>query len=1477
MSMPRSSRSGERYARILRPTLAGITALVLVTAAGLAQAAEGEFEDFFPESFDREWVTVLGDISWFSPDNWSPSGIPESPENVRLGRSDLDLATFAMGRSGQTRIPEGDGILSRVHVVGNRQLTVERDTADILLESLSFVIGFGNVSQTLDEAFVGVIGDGARVSTAGTWMAVANNDPSSASLTIEQGGEYSSPLFETGPISHHSSTSSIRVTDTGSRLSVRDMFLSWQSGDGLSETFIQVENRGTLETERTARLATPFLSSSSSRAEITVSDFLSRWVHGESLNAEPLFIGYDTNPPDGGFVTIEDGGLLESETPIRLARGGDGELLIAGTSGNRGEVLAPQINRSSGGDSPGQARIIFDGGLLTLTEDQDALFSGFGGSDLVEIRSGGAFIDPDGFEIRTAHGFSGPGRLVLDGDGTLELGANSSHDRTVISGRGTLRIDRGAQLGGGLEFFSGTGALELADSFETDRRFVLDNLGAIELQGETLRLTGAFDSVRSDGILRVRGSGRLELDGSGDFDANLNVRDSDERTELHVFGDYPGQSRVDIWRQNKIRGNGRLGGLLRVRNGVLRPDTGSPGTLRVGELALEESDVLPEDTEWIMDLRTPDSDGGSNTRVHVDVDVTLVGELHIIDAGGFDQGSYTLLTYDGELTDDGLELASLPGGESPDDWRIDYSTPGEVRLVIRSELDAQPPAQDFGTLCVGETSSALSFQLQNLGTADPVEILAISGTDGTAFDRSGGSCQEGGTLEPGDTCSLDYIFEPTGEANFSTTVTIEHDGLDGTETLTLEGTGGQPEGTVSPGSIDFGAVDIHAAGNNIDTVLVSNQAGSCDLQIDSIALGGNDPGAFTSTDCPDTLSPGNSCNVEVGFSPDAVGSFEAELSVASNAPQGTQTVTLLGEGVEAITDIDPSSVDFGAVRVDQASEAETITVTNVGSGNLQLDTLELAGSDAGAFSITDDGCSVSTLEPGQNCSVNIELTPPERGTLSAEIEIPSNTAEGLDVVTLAGEGVAPVATVDTDSVSFGEVRQDNSADPVTVVVSNQGDVELAMDTVEVTGPQAEEFSAANDCAGQTLAVEESCELEMGFTPADTGARQAEVVIASDDPDGSVAIALDGTGIASEVSLDVETVEFGEIRVDETAPVERVTLTNTGTAVLNLGSLSIEGTHADEFVLADDTCSSAELEPEAQCSIELDFTPAETGERTADLLIPSDDPDGPARLALNGTGIEPELSLSPEVVDFGEVEVGEESERLVAVIGNTGSDDMVVSLLGETEAPFAGSDGGNDCPSETPFTLEPDEECELGYRAAPEARGEATSTIGIETDAPDGNRELHLEVVGLAPEASLSATTLDFGNVVFGATESRSLIITNIGDIDLVIEEIEIPEPGFDIVSSDCLDIPATIVPEASCQIEVLLNEDGSLTTPGDIHDEMVLHTNAPDDQITVDLQATILEPIPVPIFSHWLGGLLLMIALLVAARPALQRRGQPSV
>jgi fibronectin-binding autotransporter adhesin len=169
-------------------------------------------------------------------------------------------------------------------------------------------------------------------------------------------------------------------------------------------------------------------------------------------------------------------------------------------------------------------------------------------------------------------------------------------------------------------------------------------------------------TITGNSIVKV-GSGVWTLTGASTYTGNTTVSNG----TLMVNGSLTA-SPVTAVAGATLGGSGTISHLATI-SGVLAPGA-SVGTLSFGSnLVVNSSAVLNYEL------------GGSSDLTTVAKNLTLAGTLNVTNAGGFAAGTYTLFTYGGTLTYNGLSIGAAPAGFT---YSINTATVGQVRLVVSS-------------------------------------------------------------------------------------------------------------------------------------------------------------------------------------------------------------------------------------------------------------------------------------------------------------------------------------------------------------------------------------------------------------------------------------------------------------------------------------------------------------------------------------------------------------------------------------------------------------------------------------------------------------------------------------------------------------------------------------------------------------------------------------------------------------------------
>jgi hypothetical protein len=109
-------------------------------------------------------------------------------------------------------------------------------------------------------------------------------------------------------------------------------------------------------------------------------------------------------------------------------------------------------------------------------------------------------------------------------------------------------------------------------------------------------------------------------------------------------------------------------------------------------------------------------------------------------------------------------------------------------------------------------------------------------------------------------------------------------------------------------------------------------------------------------------------------------------------------------------------------------------------------------------------------------------------------------------------------------------------------------------------------------------------------------------------------------VNSAVSPSLPTLAFGTGDVGVPGSVATETVTNSGTDILTISKVAIEGANAGDFAMSDDSCTGVNIKPTDTCSVSVLFTPSGTGSRSASLEFIDNASNSPQTVALTGTGL-----------------------------------------------------------------------------------------------------------------------------------------------------------------------------------------------------------------------------------------------------------------
>ncbi len=258
---------------------------------------------------------------------------------------------------------------------------------------------------------------------------------------------------------------------------------------------------------------------------------------------------------------------------------------------------------------------------------------------------------------------------------------------------------------------------------------------------------------------------------------------------------------------------------------------------------------------------------------------------------------------------------------------------------------------------------------------------------------------------------------------------------------------------------------------------------------------------------------------------------------------------------------------------------------------------------------------------------NVATTPVAGSPFGAAYALPpvfyARTANQQPVV---GPGISFFPT----SLSFSSTTVGQSSSSQSVQITSNGEASLSLSAMAITGANAADFGLSTTCSVPgVLQPAATCGFSIVFTPSAAGTRQASVQITDNAGGSPHLIPLTGaaTAPAPQVLLVPGTLSFpGSTTQGGSSLPQTVTLTNQGTAALQMSSVALSGGNSSEFSLSSNSCTGS-IAVNASCTVNVVFSPTSPGLRQTSLVFTNSAASSPQTVAVSGTALAA-ATLSP---------------------------------------------------------------------------------------------------------------------------------------------------------------------------------------------------------------------------------------------------------
>jgi hypothetical protein len=235
---------------------------------------------------------------------------------------------------------------------------------------------------------------------------------------------------------------------------------------------------------------------------------------------------------------------------------------------------------------------------------------------------------------------------------------------------------------------------------------------------------------------------------------------------------------------------------------------------------------------------------------------------------------------------------------------------------------------------------------------------------------------------------------------------------------------------------------------------------------------------------------------------------------------------------------------------------------------------------------------------------------------------------------------------------------------------------------------------------------------------------------------------------TSASVSPGSLNFGKLAAGSTSSSQTVTLTNTGSNPLNIGSITASGGFTEI-----NSCPGS-LNGGSNCTINVTFAPIVPTAVTGALTFNDNAGSSPQLVTLTGTGLAP-LTFKPASLNLGSVAVGNSSTKTVTVTNN----ETTALSLGLAAGGNYSVNGGT-CGA----TLAGKASCTVSVKFQPTASGAINGALTISDNSPFTPQVVALAGTGtggLAVPLSFSPATVSFAATGIGVTSAaKTVTVTN---------------------------------------------------------------------------------------------------------------------
>lgn len=407
-------------------------------------------------------------------------------------------------------------------------------------------------------------------------------------------------------------------------------------------------------------------------------------------------------------------------------------------------------------------------------------------------------------------------------------------------------------------------------------------------------------------------------------------------------------------------------------------------------------------------------------------------------------------------------------------------------------------------------------------------------------------------------------------------------------------------------------------------------------------------------------------------------------------------------------------------------------------------------------------------------------------------------------------------------LNFGEVVLGGSK-VLTVTATNTTSSSLTISHVTLS---SSDFMVNSPIFPLALAAGQSTTLSVQFSPKAPGTINGELSIQTDVPTIAPTLPLIGTAaVALGLTLNPASLNFGNVTSGSSETMAATVTNSTGNTV-TIANLAASGAGFSVNGMS----LPKTLKRGQSTTFHVTFHPASSGNASGWVKVMSGTATPAAALALSGKGVGTgALTASPATINFGSIVTGNSQSASETVTNNRGTS-VTISSLSATGSGFSTSG------ISLPQTLGAGQSASFHVTFKPSASGSVSGAVTLISNASNATMSISLSGAGVSSGAlSANPSSLSFGSVVDGSTQTQQATVSNTGGTSVTISSITANGTGFSVSG---VALPKTLSAGQSVSISVSYKP----TAPGSASGSVTITSNASQPTSTIPVTGSGVTP-----------------------------------